>query len=453
MQDFLEHGRVEPTRRGVVERIKDFDEIYENVHPKEAHHQSSRCVQCSNPYCSYGCPLDNYIPQWLKSVASENIDLAFAISNQTSPFPEIMGKVCPHDRLCEKTCTLNEGLGSVTIGPIENYINQEGFKKGLEVPFAKEKVGKSIAVIGSGPAGLSVATFLLRAGVDVHMYEKSNRAGGLLTYGIPNFKLDKSDIERRVDILVKNGLKLHLNTEIGKDISFDKLKENNDGIFIGIGATKSNTIDIPNVGANGVYQAMEVLVDIQKSLFNSTKPNVSLKKKKIVVVGGGDTAMDCVRTSIRKKATEVKCLYRRDEKSMPGSLREHINAKLEGVEFVFHLSPKEIIVDENNNAKAIRMQKTILKDGTLKTIDEYEDIEADIIIFALGFSVDIPPFMKDNNIKVSDRNRVLLKDYRTSMDKVYAGGDCFRGADLVVNAALDGREASKSILKDLGLDK
>ncbi|VAY86383.1 Glutamate synthase [NADPH] small chain [hydrothermal vent metagenome] len=452
MQDFLEYERIEPRRRDTVERIKDFKEIYKPLNTKDASSQSSRCVQCSNPYCSHGCPLDNHIPQWLLSVAKNDIDMAFAISNQTSPFPEIMGKVCPQDRLCEKTCTLNTGLGAVTIGAIENHINQEGFKKGLKIPFLEKKVGKKIAVIGSGPAGLSVATFLLRAGVDVDVYESLDRAGGLLTYGIPGFKLDKNDVQRRVDMLTENGMGLHLNTTIGKDVEFKELIKNYDGVFIGIGAKKQNTISIPNISSNGVHQAMEVLTDIQKSIFSSKRPTIDLANKKVVVIGGGDTAMDCVRTSIRQKSSNVKCLYRRDEKSMPGSLKEHNNAKLEGVDFIFHLSPKEIVVDDNNNVKSIIMQKTKFDDNNkLITLDECEEIQADIIILALGFNMQVPNFIKENNISLSDKQTLKLNNYRTSIDKVYAGGDCFRGADLVVNAALDGREASKIILKDLGL--
>ena len=449
MQNFLEHDRVEPDKRGEVERIRDFNEIYGVLSKKEASFQSTRCVQCSNPYCSHGCPLDNHIPQWLKAVANKNLELAFTLTNKTSPFPEIMGKVCPQDRLCEKTCTLNEGFGAVTIGFVENYINQQGFERNLQVQFSKNKLGKKVSIVGSGPAGLSVATFLLRAGFDVEIYERDDRAGGLLTYGIPNFKLHKTDVERRVNILLEQGMKLHLNKEVGQDISFEDLRKNSDAVFVGIGATGAKEIDIANKQAKNVYKAMEVLIDVQKSIFNNTAPKIELKNKRVVVIGAGDTAMDCVRTSIRERAADVKCLYRRDEESMPGSLKEHLNAKQEGVEFVFHLSPSEIKVNDKNEVTSIVMQKTAFKDGKLEALDEYEEIEADIVIFSLGFNVVIPSFIKDSGVKLDEYGNIALNDYRTSEAKVYAGGDCFRGSDLVVNAALDGREAARAIMEDL----
>jgi glutamate synthase (NADPH/NADH) small chain len=451
MQNFLEYERGEPSKRNAQERIKDFNEIYTKLPERENTHQAQRCVQCSNPYCSHGCPLDNHIPQWLKAMSNNDIKLAFELSNQTSPFPEIMGKVCPQDRLCEKTCTLNKDLGAVTIGFIENHINQKGFDEGLNITFSKEKTDKKVAIIGSGPAGLSVATFLLRAGVEVVIYERDDRAGGLLTYGIPSFKLEKSNVQRRVKILTDAGAKIVLNCEVGKDISFEELQNKYDSIFIGIGATDANTIDISNINAHGVYNAMEILTDIQKALFENKKPNINLENKKVIVIGGGDTAMDCLRVSIREKAQKVSCLYRRDESSMPGSKKERVNAKDEDVKFHFHLSPSEIMVDENNHIKAIKMQKTKLINGKLEMIDEFIEFEADIIILSLGFHLNAPEFITKNNIALNEKGVIKLNNYKTSLDRVYAGGDCFRGADLVVNAALDGREAAKAIINDLNI--
>ncbi|WP_292662885.1 glutamate synthase subunit beta, partial [Nitratifractor sp.] len=348
MLRFFDLERIDAVKRDVVVRIKDFDEIYEIFRSDKASEQADRCIQCGDPYCHNGCPLHNFIPHWLKRTAEEDLELAFRLSNESSPFPEVMGRICPHDRLCEGSCTLNDGYGAITIGSIETFISEEGFKKGLRPRFADKKIGKKVAIVGAGPAGLSVATFLLREGIDVEIFDRQSRPGGLLTYGIPGFKLNKNVIQRRVAQLEEAGAVFHLDTEIGKDIPFEKLVENYDSVFLGTGATKGRRPGINGEDAKGCYLAMEYLVNVQKRLFGEPVDEaIEVKGKRVVVIGGGDTAMDCVRTALREKASEVKCLYRRDAHNMPGSRKEYINAKEEGVEFEFYTAPKEVLRNEH----------------------------------------------------------------------------------------------------------
>ena len=452
MQDFLEFDRRDRKKRNRKERIGDFSEIYKDLSPKQSVKQASRCVQCGIPYCAFGCPLGNFIPHWLKDTASMDLKTAFQISNETSPFPEIMGKICPHDKLCEGACTLEVDLDSaVSIGSIEQYITEEGFKNGYSIDYKAPKIDKKVAIIGSGPAGLSAATFLMRYGVSISMYEKEDRAGGLLTYGIPNFKLDKKTVQRRVSMLVENGMQLHLNSEVGKDINIDDLLKEYDAIFIGIGASKSIYVGLENEKNENCFQAMDFLTTVQKAQFNGTQSSIDSKNKTVVVIGGGDTAMDCVRTATRQKANLVRCLYRRGEASMPGSRKEFDNAIEEGVNFSFFLSPKSINV-QNGKIVSITMTKTKLDGSKLVYLDEEEVIKADIIIFALGFKVEDTPFLDKIGVDKDDKGRFKANNHQSTKDKIYLGGDCVRGADLVVRAALDGREATKSILTKLGVE-
>jgi glutamate synthase (NADPH/NADH) small chain len=458
MQRFFELDRIDATKRDVVERVKDFNEIYNRFQPLKAKEQAERCIQCGDPYCHNKCPLHNFIPQWLKSIASNNLELAFNLSNESSPFPEVMGRICPHDRLCEGDCTLNEdGYGAITIGSIETFISEEGFKNGLKPKFATKKVGKKVAIIGAGPSGLSTATFLLREGIDVELFDKNNRAGGLMSYGIPGFKLDKSVVERRVETLKEAGAIFHQNCEVGKDISFKELRENFDAIYIGIGATAGRKSGLKNENAPNSYLAMEFLTSVQKKLFGEKQNlEIDVKDKKVVVIGGGDTAMDCVRTSLREKASSVTCIYRRDASNMPGSQKEYINAKEEGVNFEFYTSPKSLKIKDGkiNKIKVIKTKLgTYDKNGRAKVEEikgsEYK-IDTDIVIFALGFDLVKYPFLIDNGIEFNKWNGIKIdKNYETSLKGVYAGGDCYRGADLVVTAVYDGREAAKSIIKKL----
>ena len=454
MLRFFDLERIDAKKRAVVERTRDFDEIYEIFKPKKAGEQSERCIQCGDPYCHNGCPLHNFIPQWLKATADNDLEFAFALSNESSPFPEVMGRVCPHDRLCEGACTLNDGYGAITIGSVETHISEEGFKKGLKPKFSQNKTGKKVAIIGAGPAGLSAATFLLREGIDVEIFDKQARAGGLLTYGIPGFKLDKHIITRRVKLLEEAGAVFRQNTEVGKDITFDELTNSFDAVFIGVGATKGRRSGLNGEESENVYQAMDFLTSIQKKIFDEpTERTIDVKDKNVVVIGGGDTAMDCVRSSIREKAKSVKCLYRRDAHNMPGSRKEYVNAKEEGVEFEFYVSPKALITNNEGEVLGIEMVKTKLGEADSSGRQRVEVIagsayveEADVVIFALGFDPIEYPFLASNGIETDKWGGIVVNEnYETTTPGIYAGGDCHRGADLVVTAVYDGREAAKAI--------
>ena len=457
MLNFTKFERINPEKRDVLQRLKDYNEVYQVFTKQRAVEQSDRCMQCGDPYCHTGCPLGNFIPAWLKQTATKNLDFAFAISNETSPFPEILGRICPQDVLCEGACSLNTGHGAISIGAIETHISETGFENGLKPKFSSVKNGKKVAVIGSGPSGISAATFLLRKGFEVEMFERADRAGGLLMYGIPGFKLDKTTVDRRINWLLEAGMKLHLNCEIGKDKSIQELEKEFDAIYLGIGATKSNEVRIDGDKSSNVYFAIDFLTGIQKrNLGNSKVSFIDVSDKKVVVIGGGDTAMDCVRTSVREGALSVKCLYRRDEANMPGSKKEVVNAKEEGVEFVFNVSPKSIKTDGNvatavellttsmSQADSSGRQKVVINEGS-----EYLE-EADIIILALGFSPEVPAFLEELNVQTNSWGGVVVdSNFRTSNKKVYSGGDCNRGAHLAVTAAADGREAAKAIIRDL----
>jgi len=459
VKEYLKTERLEPTKRLVVERTKDFGEIYEVFDRNDASTQSDRCIQCGDPFCLSKCPLHNYIPQWLKSVAEKDLEFAFKLSNEPSPFPEVMGRVCPHDRLCEGDCTLNDGHGAITIGSIETHITEEGFRAGYKPEFPGITTDKSVAVIGSGPAGLSAATYLLRSGIAVTMYERSDRAGGLLTYGIPNFKLDKKIVERRVKLLEEAGLKLVLECEVGKSVTFEEIANNHDAMFIGVGATKAKKASLAGEQAPNVYDAMEYLTAMQRKNFKlSYDKKFDFKDLNVVVIGGGDTAMDCLRTSKREEAKSVTCLYRRDALNMPGSKKEYKNAMEEGVDFTFNASPKEIILNESSQAVAVKIMKTNLgvKDETgRQKMEEVKGSEtrvnADIVIMSLGFNPEVPSFLAENGIETNSWGGIVINEetHETSTSGIYAGGDCYRGADLVVTAALDGREAARSIAKSL----
>jgi len=459
MREFLTTERIDPEKRLVVERTKDFGEIYEVFDRDDASSQSDRCIQCGDPFCLNKCPLHNYIPQWLKSIAEKDLEFAFKLSNEPSPFPEVMGRVCPHDRLCEGDCTLNDGHGAITIGSIETHITEEGFKAGYTPDFPGITTDKKVAVIGSGPAGLSVATYLLRSGIAVTMYEKADRAGGLLTYGIPNFKLDKKVVERRVKLLEDAGMKLVLNCEVGKDKTFEEIADQHDAMFIGVGATKAKSASMSGEKASNVYAAMDYLTDIQKKNFKvKYDKKFDFKDLNVVVVGGGDTAMDCLRTAKREGAKSVTCLYRRDEKNMPGSKKEYKNAMEEGVDFTFLVSPKEIILNESGEAIAVEVIKTTLgaKDESgRQRMEEVKGSEsrvnADVVIMSLGFDPVVPSFLAENGIETNSWGGIIIDEetHETTTAGIYAGGDCYRGADLVVTAAYDGREAARSIVDSL----
>ncbi len=455
MQNFTELERIEPLKRGSNERKKDYNEIYEVFKRAEAVAQANRCVQCGDPYCHNKCPLHNYIPNWLRATAVKDLELGFRLSNESNPFPEITGRICPQDRLCEGDCTLQQdGYGAITIGAIETFLSEEGFKKGLKPEFAKEYSDKKVAIVGSGPAGFACATYLMRDGIQVEMFEKDDRPGGLLTYGIPSFKLEKNIVFRRFDFLTQAGMKLHLNTEIGKDIDLKDLIENFDAVFIGIGAQKSKRAKIENEDADGCLVAIDFLKNIQHKLFGDKyDKRFEVEGKDVVVIGGGDTAMDCIRTSLREKAKSVKCLYRRDALNMPGSKKEFKNAKEEGTEFIFQASPKRILVNDENKVIGVEVLKTTLSEkdesgrSRVEIIEgsEYK-VDADVVIFALGFDAVNFEFLSANGIETDDWGQILTdEDNQTTVPYVFAGGDCYRGSDLVVTAAADGKKAAQKI--------
>ena len=457
MLNFTKFERVNPEKRDVLLRLKDFNEVYQVFTKQRATEQADRCMQCGDPYCHTGCPLGNYIPAWLKQTAIKNPDMAFALSNETSPFPEILGRICPQDVLCEGACSLNTGHGAISIGAVETYISEDAFDRGIKLKFPEQKNDKKVAIVGSGPAGISAATFLLRKGFNVEMFERADRAGGLLMYGIPGFKLDKTTVDRRINWLLEAGMKLHTNCEIGQDKLISDLEKDFDAIFLGIGSTASNKVKIAGEESSNVHFAIDFLTGIQKrNLGNKNVNYIDVKDKKVVVIGGGDTAMDCVRTSVREGAESVKCLYRRDEKNMPGSKKEVVNAKEEGVEFVFNVAPKSIKV-EKDLAVAVELIETTMSEADAsgrqkvveKTGSEYLE-EADVVILALGFSPEVPAFLKELNVETNSWGGIVIdSSYKTSNKKVYAGGDCRRGAHLAVTAAVDGREAAKVIIKEL----
>ncbi len=452
-----------------LDRLDNFEPIYEDFSDEEAKEQASRCVQCPidrfkdlmiNPmFCRIGCPLSNKIPYWLRKTYEGDLQEASRLSNDQSPFPEILGRVCPKKGLCESACVLEktEHKG-VSIGEIETYLNEKAFDEGFVPDYGQKKRRRfKVAVIGSGPAGLSCATFLLRHGIEVEIFEKEDRCGGLLTYGIPNFKLPKNTVQRRIDWMSEAGLKVHANVEVGKDISIKEIKKDFDFIFLGMGAPEGRSIKVENEYANGVYHVMEILTKAQKRIFNKDFEESIIKGKKVVVVGGGDSAMDAVRTSVREGAKSVTCVYRRDRSSMPGSEKEVINAIEEGVIFAFNQAPKKVLVDEENRVVGIEVAKTKLgkkgKNGRAKLIvkeDEITHIKTDIIILALGFNNKIFDFYKELDLKLGSYNDVLVNDKQeTSCENVYAGGDIVRGADLVVTAALDGRTAALAMVEKI----
>lgn len=459
MQSFVETNRHEPEKFEVNERLRTFDEIYRFFNNRQVRQQAERCVQCGDPFCTtIGCPLQNHIPQWLEAISDRDLERAFQLSNESSPFPEILGRICPQGRLCEGACTLDDGYGAITIGAIEASITDLAFNAGLELPFPGIRHQQKVAVVGSGPAGMSCAHFLLRAGIEVEMYERAEHPGGLLTYGIPGFKLDKSIVERRFVIMRKAGLNLHLQQEIGKDIGLRELSETHDAVFLGLGAIHGRQAGIEGEKQEQVFLAMEYLTEKQRQLFGQHRDKkYDVREKRVLVIGGGDTAMDCLRTAMRDGARSVICLYRRDEANMPGSRKEYVNAVEEGVEFCFNTAPQKI-EPASDGQLTVDLLKTRMgerdADGRQRVEiipDSEHCMAADVIILALGF--DVAELAGLDEAKVATNKwgeyRIDPLTGRTSNPKIYAGGDCFRGADLAVTAAADGRKAALAIMRNL----
>jgi glutamate synthase (NADPH/NADH) small chain len=455
MLDFTNVLRRERDKKEALSRVKDFSEIYKPFKSKDAHRQSNRCLSCGIPYCHNSCPLHNYIPSWLNQYAKSDLELAFNLSNEVSPFPEILGTICPTDKLCEGACTLSDGHGAVTIGSLEAQITTEGFNRGLTPKFTPIKSQRQVAIIGSGPAGLSCATFLLRAGVKVDIYDKYDRAGGLLVYGIPSFKLDKKKVSRRVKMLQNAGANFIFGSEVGRDIAFETLEKRYDAIFVGVGAKKGKFAGIENEqNISGLHLAMDFLTNVQKRDYKENYDDfINIDNKKVVVVGGGDTAMDCARTAVRLGAKSVQCVYRRDESSMPCSKKEYENAVEEGVEFIFNQAIDDIKV-EYGNISSIELAHTTLSNNKVHVLENAKSstLGADMIIYALGFDIDSSTFLDKSGINLDNKNRIVVDhNCQTSKNNVFAGGDVIRGASLAVEAAADGKKAAFGIIKNLGI--
>jgi len=459
---FIDVKRIDPPKKPVEERKIDFVEIYNPLSNVQSAGQADRCLDCGNPYCEWKCPVHNYIPQWLELVTEGKIFEAADLCHQTNSLPEMCGRVCPQDRLCESACTLNDDFGAVTIGNIEKYITDTAFAQGWKPDLTQvSKVDKKVAIVGAGPAGLSCADVLTRNGIDCVVFDKHAQIGGLLTFGIPSFKLEKEVIQTRREIFEGMGIEFRLNVNVGVDIQFEDLSNEYDAVFLALGTYTDMTGGFENEKASGVYNALDFLIGNTQHLMNITekaKPYVNFTEKKVIVLGGGDTAMDCVRTSVRQGATEVTCAYRRDEENMPGSPREVQNAKEEGVNFQFNLQPLDIAVDENGKACGVKFVKTQLGQADSngrrnpEAIEGSEFImEADAVVIAFGFLPSPPQWMKDAGVELDSRGRVIAVDnsqfaLQTSKENIFAGGDMVLGSDLVVTAVDQGRKAAIGIL-------
>ena len=458
---FLDVGRFDPSKKNIEERKINFVEIYGDYNQPEASNQSHRCLDCGNPYCEWKCPVHNYIPDWLKLVNEGNILEAADLCHQTNSLPEMCGRVCPQDRLCEGACTLNDGFGAVSIGNIEKYITDKALEMGWKPDLSNRKwTKKQVAIVGAGPAGIGCADILIRAGIKCDVYDKQSEIGGLLTFGIPEFKLEKSVVRRRRKILEEMGIKFHLNKEVGKDISFKKLHEGYDAVFLGMGTYTSLEGGFRGESLPQVHKAIDYLIGNTNHLLKVKQEPINyinLKGKNVVVLGGGDTAMDCNRTAIRQGANSVSCLYRRDEKNMPGSRREVINAQEEGVKFEFNTQPIAII--GNDKVEGVKTIQTKLgapdQNGRRVPVPipgSEKIYPADEVVIAFGFRASPADWFKDFNIKINNAGLVEAPEkqelkFQTSNPKIFSGGDMVRGSDLVVTAIWEGREAAKSIIQ------
>ncbi|HLQ18004.1 MAG TPA: NAD(P)-dependent oxidoreductase [Tabrizicola sp.] len=461
MLKFVTVGKEMPEKRDASLRAQDFNEIYREYADRKAAEQASRCSQCGVPYCQSHCPLHNNIPDWLKLTAEGRLQEAYEISQATNTFPEICGRICPQDRLCEGNCVIEQsGHGTVTIGSVEKYITDTAWEEGWVKPIRPHaERSESVGIIGAGPGGLAAADMLRRQGVQVTVYDRYDRSGGLMTYGIPGFKLEKDIVERRNAQLADGGVNFVLNCNVGEDITFDAIRGQHDAVLIATGVYKARDIEAPGVGAKGIVKALDYLTVSNKHGFGDDVPEyesgeLNAAGKRVVVIGGGDTAMDCVRTAIRQGALSVKCLYRRDRANMPGSQREVANAEEEGVEFVWLSAPKGFTGGTEVEGVMVQKMRLGAPDATGRQTPEIIEgadyVEpADLVIQALGFEPeDLPTLWGVPELKVT-RWGTIKADFRThatSLPGVYAAGDIVRGASLVVWAIRDGREAAEAIL-------
>ena len=468
MLKFVGIKKQTPAKLESTERTSNFHEIYKEFIETKAAEQASRCSQCGTPFCQVHCPLHNNIPDWLKLTAEGRLEEAYKLSSSTNSMPEVCGSICPQDRLCEGNCVIDQsGHGTVTIGAIEKYITNTAWENGwVETIKPTKELKETIGIIGAGPAGLAAAEQLRQKGYQITIYDRYDRAGGLLIYGIPNFKLEKSSVQRRTKLYQDSGITFVQNFEVGKDSTLEELKEKHDAVLIATGVYKSREIDVPGKELQNIFPAMKFLTASNKKGLGDAVPEfddgtLNAEGKNVVVIGGGDTAMDCVRTAIRQKAKSVSCLYRRDKKNMPGSAREVQNAEEEGVKFIWLSSPKEfkgsqkvekVIYDK------IRLGEPDSSGRQSPKIIEgaHEELDADLVIKALGFDPEeIPTLFSEPKLEVSKWGTIKtdLKTMRTNIRGVFAAGDIVRGASLVVWAIRDGRDAAQQIDKYLKIKK
>ena len=459
---FIEVDRVGPQKKGIERRRHEFVEIYDPFQKVQVQMQADRCISCGNPYCEWKCPVHNYIPDWLQLANEGRIIEAAELCHQTNSLPEICGRVCPQDRLCEGACTLNNDFGAVTIGSIEKYLVDTALEMGWRPDLSKVvATGKQVAVVGAGPAGLACADVLIRNGVKPVVFDRHPEIGGLLTFGLPSFKLDKGVMELRREIFTDMGIEFRLGVEIGPDLPFTDLLDGYDALFVGTGTYTSIRANLEQEESDGVYDALDYLIannDRLMGLHRERYPHVNLEGKKLVVLGGGDTAMDCLRTAIRQGAADVACVYRRDRENMPGSAREVQNAEDEGVRFLWNLQPLGITAGENGRVTGVKVVST-----RLGSPDEHgrrrpeviagteTELAADSVIMAFGFRPSPPDWLIENNISLNEWQLIDAPadgeyPFQTGNEKVFAGGDAVRGSDLVVTAIAEGRRAAESIL-------
>jgi len=464
MLKFVDLEKETPFKRDTKKRSEDFNEIYDEFINIKAKEQSSRCSQCGVPFCQIHCPLSNNIPDWLKLTAEGRLQEAYEVAQSTNNMPEVCGRICPQDRLCEGNCVIEQsGHGTVTIGSVEKYITDKAWENGWIKPIkVKKELKQSVGIIGAGPAGLACAEELRKIGYQITIYDRYDRPGGLLIYGIPNFKLEKFVVERRTKLLKDSGIKFIQNFEVGKDKTLDQLREQHDSILIATGVYKAKEIKVPGQELKNIFPAMKFLIASNRKglgdnveLFDNGTLNA--EGKNVVVIGGGDTAMDCVRTAIRQKAKSVKCLYRRDRENMPGSAREVKNAIEEGVEFIWLSSPKKFLGE--NKVKEVEVNKIILgepdtsgrKKPIIQSGSEFK-LSTDLVIKSLGFDPEnLPKLFNSKELKISEWGtiKIDLKSMQTNLDGVFAAGDIVRGASLVVWAIKDGRDSATQIEKYL----